>query len=252
MMKNDKNKLRYWFDNQMSAGTGALVRLLTLLALIIIVVVALILLFTQGPSSPEGFWRGFWIGLNHMLDPGNLSGDDAGNTVAFIIGMVVLTFIGVFLTSTLTGIICNAIDEKVHELQRGKSIVVENNHVVVLGTSGGIYTIISEIIGANENHKNEALVIMDDRIPKDEMDEKVRQRFPDTKTTRVICRFGNISDFNDLIMCSLDLPQHHHQCGDRFPDHQMYPGSGEAIKGKRKQKRISHRGDQGRIQCEGG
>ncbi len=203
MKKNNKNRFRYWFDNQMSAGTGALIRLLTLLALIIIVVVALILLATEGPSSPEGFWKGFWIGLNHMLDPGNLNGDEE-NSVAFVIGMVVLTFIGVFLTSTLTGIICNAIDEKVHELQRGKSIVVENNHIVVLGTSGGIYTIISEIIGANENQKKEALVIMDDRIPKDEMDERVRQRFPDTKTTRVICRYGNISDFNDLEMCSLD------------------------------------------------
>ena len=204
MKKSNKNKFRYWFDNQMSAGTGALIRLLTLLALIVFVVVAVILLLTEGPSSPEGFWKGFWIGLNHMLDPGNLNGDEVGNTVPFVIGMVILTFIGVFLTSTLTGIICNAIDEKVHELQRGKSIVVEENHVVVLGTSGGIYTIISEIIGANENQKKEAMVIMDDRIPKDEMDERVRQRFPDTKTTRVICRYGNISDFNDLEMCSLD------------------------------------------------
>ena len=198
-----KKKFRYWFDNQMSAGTKALIRLLTLAALVIIVIVAVILLITYGPTSPEGFWQGFWIGLNHMLDPGTLGGD-IGTPVPFIIGMVVLTFIGLLLTSTLTGIICNAIEEKVQELRRGKSVVVENNHVVILGSSGGIYTIISEIIGANENQKKEALVIMDDRIPKDEMDENIRQRFPDTKTTRVVCRYGNISDFNDLKMCSLD------------------------------------------------
>ena len=55
MKKNNKNRFRYWFDKQMSAGAGALIRLLTLLALIIIVIVALILLATEGPSSPEGF-----------------------------------------------------------------------------------------------------------------------------------------------------------------------------------------------------
>ncbi len=108
--------------------------------------------------------------------------------------MLLVSFLGILLTSTLTGIICNAIDEKVEELRRGKSVVIEKDHVIVLGTAGGIYTIISELIQANSNHPREALVIMDNKDTKDVMEDKINARFPDKKTTQIICRCGNITD----------------------------------------------------------
>ncbi len=196
-----KSKLRYWFDNQMASGTGALVRLLFIVTAIAVFGVGLLVYAIFNREA--GYASGVFTALLHIMDPGTMA-EDGDGSVFYIVFMLVVCFIGILLTSTLTGIICNAIDDRVQELRRGKSVVVEQNHVVVLGTDNGIYTIISELIEANLNQKREALVIMDDKIPKDEMDERIRQRFPDTKTTRVICRSGSICDLNDLSVCSID------------------------------------------------
>lgn len=194
-----KNKFSYWFDNRMAEGTVALVKLLTIVTVAAVVILGLAI----AAFGASGVGGGIWISLTHMMDAGTIAGDE-GASLGYILGMLVITFVGIFVTSTLTGIICNSIDEKVADLRRGKSAVVEEGHVIVLGTAGGLYTIVSELIEANANHKREALVIMDDKDLKDVMDENIRQRFPDTRTTRVICRCGNITDVADLAVCSFD------------------------------------------------
>ncbi len=194
-----KNKFSYWFDNRMAEGTVALIKLLAIITVAAVVILGLVI----AALGASGVGGGIWISLTHMMDAGTIAGDE-GASLGYILGMLVITFIGIFVTSTLTGIICNSIDEKVADLRRGKSVVVEDNHVVVLGTAGGLYTIVSELIEANSNHAHEAVVIMDDKDDKDVMDENIRQRFPDTKTTRVICRCGNITDVADLAVCSFD------------------------------------------------
>ena len=202
MDKNNKKKFGYWFDNQMAEGTTALIKLLTAVTVFLVVVIGLLIAFF-GKEQGYGIGLGLFTSLTHMIDPGTIGGDDTSNVV-FILCMLVVTFLGIFITSTLTGIICNVIDEKVQDLRRGRSVVVEKNHVIILGTAGGLYTIISELIEANSNHKREAVVIMDNKDDKDVMDEKINERFPDKKTTQIVCRCGNITDMTDLKVCSFD------------------------------------------------
>lgn len=197
-MGHKKNRFTYWFDNQMSQGTVALIKLLSIVTVGAVIVIGLLI-----AAFGFGVGKGIWLSLTHIIDPGTIAGDE-GTSMGFILAMLAVTFVGILITSTLTGIICNAIDAKVQDLQRGKSVVVERNHVVILGAAAGLNVLVSEIIEANSNHKNEALVIMDDRDTKDVMDENIRRRFPDTKTTRVITRCGSITDVNDLAVCSLD------------------------------------------------
>ena len=182
----------------MAGGTGALIKLLS----VITAVTALIIGFLVGLTGYD-LGNSLFISITHLMNPGTVGGDDTSNA-PFIIGMLLVTFLGILLTSTLTGIICNAIDEKVKDLRRGRSAVVEKGHVIVLGTAGGIYTIISELIEANSNHPREALVIMDNKDTKDVMEDKINARFPDKKTTKIICRCGNITDATDLEVCSFD------------------------------------------------
>ncbi len=197
-----KNRFTYWFDNQMSKGTASLIKLLSIASVAAVMIMGIIIALS-GNDGEQGFGRGIWLSLTHVLDPGTICGD--GETgIGFIFGMLLVTFIGIFIFSTLTGIICNVIDEKVQDLRKGRSVVVEEGHVIILGTEGGLYTMVSELIEANSNHKSEALVIMDNKDDKDVMDDQINDRFPDTKTTRIICRCGNISDINDLKLCSLD------------------------------------------------
>ena len=195
-----KNKFRYWFDNLMAGGTIALIRVLLVVMLLILLVLALVIVLLW---PQEGFGGGIWLSLTRLMDSGTFA-DDIDRGIPFTALMVFITILGLTITSTLTGIICNMIDEKVQSLRRGRSVVVEEGHVIVLGTAGGLYTIISELIEANSNHPREALVIMDDKYTKDEMEDKIHERFPVTKTTRIVCRSGNITDVTDLQICSFD------------------------------------------------
>lgn len=193
-----KNRFAYWFDNKMAGGTGALIKLLSIVAAVTVLIIGILIAL-----AGYGLGDGLFISVTHLMDPGTVAGDDTSHVV-FTICMLLVTFFGILLTSTLIGIICNAIDEKVTDLRRGKSVVVEEGHVIVLGSAGGLYTIISELIEANSNHPREALVIMDDKDTKDVMEDKINARFPDKKTTQIICRCGNITDVTDLSVCSFD------------------------------------------------
>ena len=200
MKVSKKKKFNYWFDNLMAGGTMALIRVLLVVMIAMLLVLALIIMLIW---PEEGFFGSIWTSLTRLLDSGTFA-DDFGQGALYTLLMVFITLLGIFITSTLTGIICNVIDEKVQNLRRGRSDVIEEGHVIVLGTASGLYTIISELIEANSNHPREALVIMDDKYTKDEMEEKINARFPDKKTTQIVCRSGCITDVADLRVCSFD------------------------------------------------
>ena len=60
----------------------------------------------------------------------------------------------------------------------------------------------AELVEANSNMKNACIVIMSP-IDKVEMDEAIRNRIPNTKTTRIVTRNGSAIDLNDLGLLSL-------------------------------------------------
>ena len=98
-----KNKLLYWFDNQMSKGTGALIKLLTVASVAAVMLMGFIISLA-GNDGEHGFGRGIWLSLIHVLDPGTVCGDGDFST-GFIFAMLFVTVIGIFIFSTLTGII---------------------------------------------------------------------------------------------------------------------------------------------------
>ena len=199
-MNTKKKRFSYWFDNLMAGGTMALIRVLLIVMIAMMLLLALVIVLIW---PEEGFGGSVWISLTRLLDSGTFA-DDYGQGTVYTLLMVFITLLGIFITSTLTGIICNVIDEKFQNLRRGRSVVVEEGHVIVLGTAGGLFTIISELIEANSNHAREAVVIMDDKYTKDEMEDKLHERFPDTRTTQIVCRSGRITDITDLRVCSFD------------------------------------------------
>src|SRR6202012_3031336 len=56
---------------------------------------------------------------------------------------------------------------------------------------------------ANENHRRDAFVVLADR-PKDEMEDELRRQVPDTKTTRVVCRTGDVGSAEDLQLVNVE------------------------------------------------
>ncbi|HUP83278.1 MAG TPA: potassium transporter TrkA, partial [Candidatus Limnocylindria bacterium] len=198
-------RLRYAFDNYMAKGTIALIFGLFVLSLLIILVVTVVVLvagFLQGFPDTEGidFARMLWLSMLRTLDPGTMGGDTG--TLGFVLSMLFVTLGGIFVISTLIGVLSSGIEGKLDELRKGHSKVLESNHTVILGWSRQVFDIIGEIVLANENQRRAHIVVLADH-DKVEMEEEIRQRVPDTKSTRIICRSGSPIELGDLATASV-------------------------------------------------
>ena len=181
----------------MSKGVVASVVLLMIVSFVIVLVIsAVIIILNIKPlgESELGFGETIWMSLMRTLDPGTM-GDDEG--WSFRLFMLLITTYGIVMLSTFIGLISNGIMTKLTELRKGRSRVIESGHTLILGWSSKIFTIISELVIANENQKNARIVILAD-MDKVEMEDEVRRRLSTTKNTRLIFRSGNPIDVNDL------------------------------------------------------
>lgn len=195
------DRLRYRFDNSMSSGTPALIAWLTAATLLLIVVFAVILTATgMGQEGADrNFFEELFYNLLHALDPGTVGGDSG--TWSYLLTMLALTLGGLFIVSALIGVLANGIDTKLADLRRGRSIVLEEGHTVILGWSESIFTIIGELTLANESRKDPVVVVLADR-DKVDMEEELKVKVPERRGTRIVCRSGSPMDLDDLRLSS--------------------------------------------------
>lgn len=195
-----RQRIQYWFDNYMSRGTPALITGLFVVSAIIILAAAALVRMTG--SAPEGlsFWDIAWMGLLRTLDSGTMGGDTG--SIFFLLMMLAVTMGGIFVVSALIGILNNSLQEKLEALRKGRSLVIESGHTVILGWSPQIFTILQELILANENRRQGAVIVILADEDKVKMEEAIQERIPDLRNTRIICRSGNPIDLTDLELAS--------------------------------------------------
>lgn len=190
-------RLRYWFDNWMSRGTVALMGLLGLATVALVVVVGtLAYLFHAFPDDADtaDLFDLWWGGLMRTLDPGTMGGDSGW---PFRVFMLAITIGGLVIVASLIGIVSGAFDDKVAELRKGRSRVLEHDHTLILGWSSKVHSIVSELAIANESRSRASVVILADK-DKVEMEEEIRAECPDLGRTKVICRSGDPMNLTDL------------------------------------------------------
>ena len=195
-------RLRYEFDKSMSAGPIALIGWLALGSLLIIIVAAVVIaLFGIAPEGGAAlsFPEAFWASLMRTLDAGTM-GADAG--WGFRIIMLLVTIGGIFIVSTLIGILASGIEGKLADLRKGRSRVLEADHTVILNWSASIFDVLSELVIANQSRKSPRIVIMASR-DKVEMEDEIAAKVKLGKT-RVICRSGDPTDLYDLSLTAHD------------------------------------------------
>lgn len=196
-----KERLGYSFENTLSAGTISIIRWLGIVSLLCIIIFGIILVVTgintEGSES-MGFFEATWQSLMRSLDAGTVAGD-AGWGMRLI--GILITISGIFILSTLIGVLTSGLSDKIDELRKGRSKVLEEGHTLILGWSPKVFNIISELVIANENQKKPRIVIMADK-DKVEMEDEIRSKVPDTKNTKVICRTGSPIDLTDLEIVS--------------------------------------------------
>lgn len=194
-------KIRYSFENTLSKGTSAIIMWLAVLSLLIVVIAAGVLALTgikQAEGEDLNFIEAAWQSLMHTMDSGTLGGDSGWS---FRIVMLFVTIGGIFILSSLIGTLTSGLEGTLDEMRKGRSKVLEADHTLILGWSSKVFSIISELIIANENQKRPRIVIMADK-DKVEMEDEIRSKFPDTRNTKIICRTGSPLDLTDLEVVS--------------------------------------------------
>ncbi len=199
-----RQRLRYRFDNLMAKGTGAQILLLAAATGVLVGITALaVLAFGVVPEDDnhhaDSFGRLVWKALMHALDAGAVGGDPGSWTFLFI--MLFVTLGGIFVLSALIGILNNGFGALIEGLRRGRSVVIESGHTVVLGWSPKIDTLLSELAAAGANQRDACVVILADR-DKVAMDEHVAG-VVEGKKLRVVTRRGSPTLMSDLGLVGL-------------------------------------------------
>ena len=107
--------------------------------------------------------------------------------IGVLVGLVLSSMVA-FITSVFEGKL---------ELRRGRSLVLEKEHTLILGFGDRIIEIIRELIEANESEQDASIVILADN-DKEEMDNIIRDNIIDSRTTRIITRSGVVTNINNL------------------------------------------------------
>ncbi|MFD8093572.1 CASTOR/POLLUX-related putative ion channel [Streptomyces malaysiensis] len=203
MRKRLRERLRYWFDGTMDRGTPALIGWLGLASLALITLVSgVVVAFAHKDTEDNGGWPGIvWMSLLRTLDPGTMGGD-TGRPL-FLILMLTVTIGGIFIVSALIGVMTTGLEARIQQLRKGTSRLIEHGHTIVLGWSEQVFTVIAELVEANQSERRSCVVILADR-DKVDMEDEIRRRIPDTGKTRVICRSGNPLQRGDLELVSPD------------------------------------------------
>jgi voltage-gated potassium channel Kch len=199
-----RQRLGYWFDNYMARGTSALIGMLAVFALAIIVISSLFItigghLLAPEGSDPPGFFEAAWLSLMRTLDAGTMGGDAGWG---FRIVMLLVTIGGIFIVSALIGVLNNGLEDRLGQLRKGRSRVLESGHTLILGWTPQIFTVISELVEANTNRRQGAVIVVLADQDKIEMEDAIRERIPDTKNTKVLCRSGSPIDLTDIEIAS--------------------------------------------------
>jgi ion channel POLLUX/CASTOR len=190
------DRLRYAFDNTIARGPVALVAWLGLIAAVLVLAATGIVLLLS-PAAPDQMSSPavLWNVMFQALTPNPV--DPSAGPLIYLLAMLFITFASIFIVSMLIGILTSGLEGKVQELRKGRSLVVETGHTVILGWSEQIYTILSELSAANANRARSCIAILADR-DKVEMEDDIRAKVGSTGRTRVVCRAGSPLDLADL------------------------------------------------------
>ena len=196
-----KKRFLYWFDNRMAEGSFALIRLLAVVTLIVILLIAF-LVFRLTYNEESSFLSSFWESLSTVINAWMPAFEDGDGSLAYLIPMSLAAIAGLFITSVLIGIVSSGIEEKITDLKKGRSEILEEDHIVVLGFYPGEYTLLQQLVLAADD--NPCCIVVAGDTDQEEMQQYIRDNVEHPKNVRIICRTVDIFDPAALERCALD------------------------------------------------
>ena len=203
-MNKNKNhplrlRLRYSIDNFMSRGSSSIFLALLGLFLAGFLVMVSVRLIANSflpdetlNSLAEIPWRVYVA----VMEGSAAETDGDSNWLAKLTSILAV-MVGLILFSSMVAFITSVFEAKLDELRRGRSLVLESDHTLILGFGDRILEVIRELIEANESESDASIVILAEN-DKEEMDNIIRDNISDFATTRVITRSGVVTNINNL------------------------------------------------------
>ncbi len=194
-----KERFSYWFDNRMSKGSLGLIRVLIVVSIMLAVFIAgLIILFGFNEEGEIGsvFWDSIATVVNAWMPY------FADGSPGYLVMMSLISVAGVLFTSVLIGIITSAIEEKIGNLKRGNSLVLEKDHIVVLGYYPGETALLEQLILAADD--DPLCIVVAENTEREDMEQSISESLDVPKNVRIVCRTADITDPSSIAKCSVE------------------------------------------------
>lgn len=141
----------------------------------------------------------FWWSLTRLMDQGTFVDDHTDDAHTRAVA-VFITLSGVLVMSTLIGTFSSKISERLESLKKGRSPIVEKDHLIVCGNGDRLYEVTRELIEArrDEPKLKRSSIVMISETSREEMEEVLSQRTGRRSVREVICRTGTVTDIDSL------------------------------------------------------
>lgn len=198
--------LKYRFDQIMARGMHAQLLLLVAICLALVLASSAVLLLLGAHLAYDGrpvnsVPELVWISFLHTIDPSLVAGSTGNWAASFI--FLAITVSGLCTIGALIGIITAGIEDKMSELRKGRSRVLERDHVVILGWDARVPEIVSGLAIAHEavggKFSRAKIAVLADRDP-DQTKEDLED--VDLLSSSLIIRRGSPLDQEDLHIVS--------------------------------------------------
>lgn len=144
--------------------------------------------------SDGSLTEALWLSWTFVADSGNHA-DTVGTGPRIV--SVSISSGGMLIFAMMLGLVSDAISEKVDSLRKGKSEVIESNHILILGWSDKLGSLLKQLAIANKSIGGGVVVVLAER-DKEEMEMDIAKLEFDFMGTSVICRSGSPLILADL------------------------------------------------------
>ncbi|WP_345942760.1 NAD-binding lipoprotein [Streptomyces sp. SID486] len=177
------------FDRRLARSTGRLLFWLALGCLAVVVPVSALLVWMDpdAPRTLSGRLTAVWRISAQTLRLGEATGAPLRMLLSVLLGLVALLCV-----STLVGVITTGLGERLAELRRGRSTVLERDHAVVLGWSEQVFTVVAELVAAQQSRGRGVVAVLADRDTT-EMEQALAATLGAGRA-RLVCRTGSLTD----------------------------------------------------------
>ncbi|MEI6249994.1 MAG: hypothetical protein WCP54_02415 [Actinomycetes bacterium] len=187
--------IREGLNRIIAKGSLTFVFLIFLAGLVVNFVIAAITALAElksGESYLQRLASEMWINVNFTFLGG--SGPDHFWARVFI---PITAIIAIGVTAIIFAYTTNKLSDYLAELRKGKSPISFDGHILILGWSNRIYSVIRELDTANRNQKDPYIVVFAN-IDRTEMESSLEANLGDIKHTKILTREGDPTNIHEL------------------------------------------------------